>query len=403
MDLTSACPSVSVEASIGPETWATYNARAGAALAQTAEWDGLLVDRSDGNESWLLGNSTARSIDASRTNRVPAIYSTFDSAWNAGLLGYELRLRELVGEDRLLLANWGHPNYSALNGNNFEGFPNADPTAYAWQRSVVGPWADHGSYFEWLSQARQPNLTTIETYEDDGSPDATDDGAYDNPAERPGFVPNYRKMRYGLATALLGGGFFSYEINTNGHGSLGLLWFDEYDGAGRGRGWLGAPTGSATRVGSAGAGGDLLGGSGGFESDAALETWDFSTEPGAAATITRDLADKPSGTSAAQVHITAANGTDWHVSAAHGAAIVGGASYTLRFWARADATHTVNAWVQMGRDPWDNEIEFGGVDVGTAWREYELTGTSSASDASAQLVLALGGSTGDVWLDDVRM
>ncbi len=52
-------------------------------------------------------------------------------------------------------------------------------------------------------------------------------------------------MRYGLTTALLGNGYFSYEISTAGHGGLGLMWFDEYDNAGKGRGYLGQPVDEA--------------------------------------------------------------------------------------------------------------------------------------------------------------
>ena len=43
-------------------------------------------------------------------------------------------------------------------------------------------------------------------------------------------------MRFGLCTALLGDGFFSYEVSGRGHGALGLLWFDEYDNAGQAAG-----------------------------------------------------------------------------------------------------------------------------------------------------------------------
>ena len=189
------------------------------------------------NESWLIGNSTARTIDPDQSNTLLTDYGAFDAAWNAGLRRYEEALRAAIGPDKIIFVNWGMPNYDLLNGNNFEGFPMSNGTAYGtpWRTTVWGP-DDGGSYTEWITQALQPNLTMIETYEDDGGPDPTGDGSYDNPCDDPGFVPDYRKMRFGLATALLHDGFFSYEINTNGHGSLCLLWFDEYDAAGAGRG-----------------------------------------------------------------------------------------------------------------------------------------------------------------------
>jgi hypothetical protein len=49
-------------------------------------------------------------------------------------------------------------------------------------------------------------------------------------------------MCFGITTAVLGNGYFSYKIGTKGHGSLGLMWFDEYDNAGEGSGYLGYPT-----------------------------------------------------------------------------------------------------------------------------------------------------------------
>ena len=81
----------------------------------------------------------------------------------------------------------------------------------------------------------------VETYE-------IDTYHTNNPYTEPGFVPNYQKMRWGIATALLGDGYFSYEIGTNGHGSLGLMWFDEYDNAGAGRGYLGQPDGDCYEI-----------------------------------------------------------------------------------------------------------------------------------------------------------
>ena len=99
-----------------PETWGEYNARLGGALVRGAAWDGLLVDRSDGDQSWLVGNSTARSIDPDRSNTpVSDGYAAFDAAWNAGLRLYEERLRAAVG-DKLVYVNWGHPDCDLLNG-----------------------------------------------------------------------------------------------------------------------------------------------------------------------------------------------------------------------------------------------------------------------------------------------
>ena len=276
MDVSTNCPSRTVEPNVGPETWRSYRARIDAARLEDPRWDGLLVDRADGDESWLIDDGRARSIDPVRTNRVPDDYSAFDDAYNRGLQEYLAALRAKVGDERLIHTNWGYPYYGLLNGNNLEGFPQANGDSYGagWTQTVFGARPGVGSYFDWLEKARQPNLTMVQTYEDDGVPDPSGNGSYRNPADQPGFVPNYRKMRFGLTTALLGDGFFSYEINTNGHGSLGLLWFDEYDNARRGRGYLGQPTGDARRVVPELGTANLVR-NGGLRSSADLALWDL--------------------------------------------------------------------------------------------------------------------------------
>ena len=121
------------------------------------------------------------------------------------------------------------------------------------------------------------------------------------PACKAGSTPDYRKMRFGLTTALLNDGFFSYEINTNGHGSLCLMWFDEYDNAGAGRGYLGQPLGAPYRAISALNTPNLLPG-GGFESDEDLARWDLwsETSEGYAASYWRDTTTAAEGNSSAK-------------------------------------------------------------------------------------------------------
>lgn len=404
LDQSTYCPAVTVDPAVGPETWAEYNARLAAALVAGPAWDGLLIDRADGDESWLVGDSTARTIDPDRSNRVVTDgYAAFDAAWNAGLRGFEERLRGLVG-DKLVFVNWGAPNFDLLNGNNFEGFPMTDTTAYGrpWHQSVWGPAAD-GGYLEWLEKARQPNLTMVETYEDDAGPDPTGDGSYRNPAAAPGFRPDYRKVRFGLATALLGDGFFSYEVNTNGHGSLGLLWFDEYDGAGRGRGYLGQPQGPARRAAGELVTPDLARG-GGFETAADVAAWDWWTDDGYAGAVVRDTTTAAEGSASLRLVVSRAGGTDWRASlGCRLLALREGADYTVSFWARADREREVSVWAQQRRKPWKTWLDLGSVRVTTVWRRYEVGAPCSGDDVAAALQVGVGQATGSVWLDDVRL
>lgn len=404
LNLSTLSPTAVVDPAYGAETWAEYNARVAAGLMADPRWAGILIDRSDGDESWLIGSSTARTIDPDQSNTLLTDYTAFDAAWNAGLHTYESLVRQYLGDEKIIFVNWGYPNYDLLNGNNFEGFPDDQGTAYGtpWGTVVFGPWAS-GSYFEWLTHARQPNLTMIETYEEDGGPDPYGGGEYDNPCDDPGFVPDYRKMRFGLTTALLGDGFFSYEINTNGHGSLCLLWFDEYDNAGQGRGYLGQPLGMAVRAVPALTTPNLVAG-GSFETPADLALWDLWADDGYAASVMRDTTTAAVGAASARITVTQSAGTDWQVGFIYNpVALTEGADYTLTFWAKADASRSIAAWAQQDHDPWEGWLWFGRLALTTDWREYEIAVPASGSDASANLVFALGEMTGTVWLDDVRL
>lgn len=404
MDLSTNCPRVVVNPSAGAENWAEYHARNDAGLLTDPIWDGLLIDRSDGDQSWLVGNSTARSIDPGRTNGVTPDYEAFDAAWNAGLLAYEGNLRTRVG-DKILFANWGAPNYALLNGNNFEGVPDSAGRGggASWRDFMFGA-PPTGSYFEWLARSRQPNLTMLETYEDDRGADPRGDGSYKNPAARKGFKPNYRKMRFGLTSALLGDGFFSYEINTNGHGSLGLLWFDEYDNAGKGRGYLGKPKAPARRIGKQLKSRSVID-DGGFDTAPALAEWDLWSDAGCAASASIDDAQAVVGTGSARINVSATTGQDWQVSlgSPDRIAVLKGDEYTLRFAARSDRERTIRVWGQEDHSPWRESFEFGTVKLGPEWRIFEIPVRAKRTEANTQIQFGLGEQTGSVWLDNVSL
>ena len=404
VDASTFCPAITVDAAVGPETWAEYKARTAAESISDSAWDGILLDTCDPNKSWLVGHSTARTIDPDRSNTLLSDYSVFDAAWNDGINLYERRARALVGDDRIVIVNGGATSFDALNGTIFEGFPDQLGTARGtpWDTVVCGH-TKVGSYFDWMAGPRQPNLTTIETYQDNGSPGSKGNGTYDNPAAHPGFVPNYRKMRFGLCTALLNDGFFSYEINTNGHGSLGLLWFDEYDNGGRGRGYLGQPLGPAQRTVNELATPDLVLG-GGFDTPADLKQWALVLYDGYAATVALDTADKMVGAASARVDITATAGSDFRISLLRRpVAVSRGVSYTLSFWAKADRPRPIRVRVQNNGQPWNTRLDFGENALTTSWQHFEVAAAAEGSDPAAGVFVKLGQASGSVWLDDLRL
>jgi len=387
----------------GSETWAEFHARRTAQLLNDPIWDGILIDRSDSDESWLIGSSTARSIDPDQSNRVLTDYAPFDRAWNEGLRRYEQLVRENIGEEKLVLVNWGMPNYDLLNGNNFEGFPQADGSSYraTWNQTMFGT-VSFGSYIDWLKQARQPNLSMIETYEDDGFPEAASQEVYDNPCEKPGFKPNYQKMRFGLSTALLGDGFFSYEINTNGHGSLCLMWFDEYDNMGMGRGYLGKPLQPAKRLIDELKAPNLLQG-GELNTQEDLEAWSAWAEDGSElkATINKQAVN---GESSVLLQVNETHGVDWEASFSYEPIeVTQQQDYTLSFWAKADASRSITVWVQQSQEPWQESLDFGKVLLKDTWQQYVISVPAIRSEKKATLNFGVGAALGKVRLDEIRL
>lgn len=398
MDASSGCPAVTVDAAVGPETWADYCARKVALLLADPPWDGIMLDCSDGGKSWVVGAAKARSIDPDRSNGLVLDYRAFDAAWNAGMQRLHDQVRRRVGWREIVVGNNSLPSYASLNGNSFEGFP--DDTGYwhgitPWAQLVVGP--SGGSYFEWIANAQQPNLTTIATYQSDGGPDTSEvDVATTTPA-------NYRKMRLGLCTALLGDGFFSYELNTDGRAALGLFWFDEYDNAGQQLGYLGQPLGQPYRVTETlGTSGMVI--SGGFDIAADLNAWRLLVSSGHSASMELDATDSHSGGASLRADIDTPSGEDYRVQIMQKPIPVAeGVDYTLSFWAKADHPRAIGAAVQRNTDPWSTWLKFGQVDVSQTWQHYVLCAEGWGSDPTAGLYIKLGHSGGTVWLDDVQM
>ncbi len=247
MNMSKMCPKVDIGDGNGPQNWIEFATR-NYDLKYEDYWDGFIVDRIEKGESWLL-EEWARTIDPDCSNRVLTDYTNFDKSWYEGCK-YLLEYIRNRFKDKYIIANSFGYYYKYLNGSIFEGCPtnwdNDTPETYDdWSFYVLG---EHG-YINVSKSGLSPNFSLVETYEIEEYMERED-----NPFNKPNWKPNYQRMRYGLTTALLGDGYFSYEINTNGHGGLGLMWFDEYDNGGKKRGYLGQPIEEAKRIQKAGDG-----------------------------------------------------------------------------------------------------------------------------------------------------
>jgi hypothetical protein len=88
-------------------------------------------------------------------------------------------------------------------------------------------------YWSWMERGRGPAAFIV-----NGSPRAS---------SLPAGAASYRAMRFLLTLTMTHDGFFAFdEYNVTG-GHQTLWWFDEFDGGGRGDGYLGRPTGSVTQ------------------------------------------------------------------------------------------------------------------------------------------------------------
>ncbi len=173
-----ACP---VDPASG-QTWSAYLAAYAARALAAAPWDGVFYDDADNSVSALNGGA----VDANNDN------APSGTGWADGMRALFEHTRALAPGATVVGNGATYPG--ADNGREFELF-NHDPAA----------WAGN------LTAYLQAGTSSIV------NPDTGDTGAQD-----------LRAMRFGLDTALLGDGYYSYDYGTNAHGQT--WWYDEYDG-----------------------------------------------------------------------------------------------------------------------------------------------------------------------------
>jgi hypothetical protein len=233
MNKSTLCPEYDV--GYGPEQWLDWAFRNNLNINTM---DGLIIDRMEDTQSWLVENR-ARNIDPDCSNKlVNDGYEMFDLAWEEGIRQLLPKVRELLNGKPLIANSFG-AYQDLLNGSIYESFPGnwseTIPETYGdWEKKMLGL----EGYINVSNDGYMPNFSLVETYD-------IEDYFENSPMDDPSFVPNYQRMRWGITTALLGNGYFSYELSLSGHGVFGLLWFDEYDNAGLKKGYLGYPTSDA--------------------------------------------------------------------------------------------------------------------------------------------------------------
>lgn len=177
--------------------WTSYLAHYVARLMTSASWDGVFYDDVNSSIQWMAGGA----IDADNNNKPDGGSGPSGNSWGNGIKHLLEFTHELVPK-ALVLGNGGY--YDGLsNGREFERFA-----------SLPGDWRHaFASYLRIAAptSARQSSVV---------NPDTGDTG-----------VQSLQRMRFGLATALMGSGYFAYDFGVTSHGQT--WWYDEYDnGAG---------------------------------------------------------------------------------------------------------------------------------------------------------------------------
>lgn len=168
-------------------------------ILSTGVWDGVFYDSAWPAVSWIGGGD----LDIDRNGQVPSA-SSLDKKWSDGLSKLFNKTRELLGSNYLIVANTHshNPYLPYLNGIMLEKFPSV------WEAD--GTWAGSmRSYFN-DSAFQDPEVFLI--------------NSNTNNEYR---MDDYRKMRFGLGSVLLGDGYYSFDLGEVNHGQT--WWYDEYD------------------------------------------------------------------------------------------------------------------------------------------------------------------------------
>lgn len=285
------------------------------------------------------------------------------------------------------------------------------------------------SYLQDVSSSRTPNITTMTV---DGSPtwNNLSTPVNENDPNATG-QSNYRRLRFGLTTALMGDGFFQYNQDALHPGvnpdASSTWWYDEYsDGhplntsnppATQGLGYLGNALGAAYRANiTAGASGDQVINDSGFENIAqGNPQWYGFHNSSANATFSADTSVIHGGTTSGRLNVSKADpGFYDYFSAgvAHQANIklVKGDSYSLSLWLRSDSNRGVvvqlnssNGSTVFATPDFTNNSHITVPNDGN-WHQYVYNfSDTTTNDSTATLLIESGTTAGNLWMDDVTL
>ncbi|MEO5928019.1 MAG: putative glycoside hydrolase [Patescibacteria group bacterium] len=181
-------------------------------MMSTGLWDGVFLDASYSDITSFYGTD----IDPDGDGKANSSASV-NAAWRSGMSRLLKNMRTAVGTNGLILVNSSVVYASQVNGILLENFPR-----YGWAYP-------QGLFQDAITKNVRPSITAYNTNTNNA----------DTPAD-------YRAMRFGLMSALLGDGFYSFDAGPGGHAQA--WWYDEYEVA------LGKPVRAPQRLVGSGSG-----------------------------------------------------------------------------------------------------------------------------------------------------
>jgi hypothetical protein len=204
-----------------------------------------------------------------------------------------------------------------------------------------------------------------------------------------------RDKRFKLASCLMGDGYFQMRL----WGQDTYWWLAEFADDGLGEGYLGQPREQLSRI-LQPVGSNVLVNAG-FENGVASD-WTFSVSSPAQAFLTADSATSAEGDVSARISVTT-HGWSFDVVrlSQDGVSVTEDSDYTLIFWGKADPERRVHVELEKldGTPISHNAKTFR---LGPNWERFVYSFKARETDSDARLLLGMGDTSGDVWLDGVE-
>lgn len=187
-------------ANVTKDSWHSMNLNYIESKFNSWSWDGVMYDVVDASISHYSSNG----IDINGDGQIDD-QTTVNSAWQQGMSTMFSKTRARFPNKIILMNGNSIDSYQPnTNGRIFENFPT--------------PWEGNGSWqasmYQYLN--RLPGKNHTPTYY-----------VINATTNNTGRMSDYKKMRFGLSSTLLGDGYFSFDHGDQAHEQL--WWYDEYD------------------------------------------------------------------------------------------------------------------------------------------------------------------------------